>query len=446
MTRRAALILLLWQPGLDSSAGATEFAGQRTFGAAATRGAFLSRGAGARPAGLGSSFTAVADDASAMAWNPAGLGQLSSLSVVAQHDFASEDIALSSLAIAVPVGEMVAGCSVAMVSYGTLEYRDASGAWTGEGSMTDGAVTQGWSFRNPAWLGGLGWSGVAVEVIQEAMATALLGVSVGTLVPFESGVTFGVSVLHLGPRVDGATLPGAFRVGTAYHTGPVHGVMDLSYGLADHLTDWGAGVEWRPVPQVSARAGWRQEGRGQGIGGARGITGGFGARLGRFRLDYAYVPFGDLVTTHRLSVEYRMPGVLRPAKLAPPPAPVTTTPVGKPPVRRREPTTKVMPALPGADADGVSLKQPAVVPVRPAGTSATTATDPSPRMEPAGDAGASTPFEDGPKMDPLLPPPAELESPGGDVEGLRGGGRSGAGRPGTGAAGVDPDAPLRGGR
>lgn len=437
-TRVAGLLLLL--SGLTAVARASEFTGQRTFGAATTRGAYLARGMGARPAALGSAFTAVSDDASAMAWNPAGLGQMSSLSVVAQHDLATEGISISSLSAAMPLGESVAAFSVAMVSYGTLEYRDATGAPAGEGSLTDGAATQGWGFRNPAWLGGLGWSGVAVEVVQEAWATALLGVSAGTLVPLDGGWTFGASVLHLGPRVDGMSLPRAFRLGSAYHTGPVNGVVDLSYGLADHLMTLGAGVEWRPLPWAFARAGWRQEGRGQGLAGSRGVTAGFGARFERIGVDYAYQPFGDLATMHRISLEYRLPGGPRPARVPPP---VVTKPL---PPKRREPVVKVMPAAGGAEIEGISLKPGTGTPLRTGAISATThatagavhiapPSSATPAVEP--DAG------NGPAVDPLLPPPTELETPPDADEGLRGGGRRGGSRPG---ADGSPDAPLRGGR
>src|SRR6185503_1676844 len=64
---------------------APALAGELT-SAKSVRAAFLSRGAGARPMSMGEAYTAVADDASAASWNPAGLGQLDSLSAVAMYD------------------------------------------------------------------------------------------------------------------------------------------------------------------------------------------------------------------------------------------------------------------------------------------------------------------------------------------------------------------------
>jgi hypothetical protein len=47
--------------------------------------AFLKIGAGARPAALGDAFTAVADDANAAVWNPAGLARLPRPEIVGTH-------------------------------------------------------------------------------------------------------------------------------------------------------------------------------------------------------------------------------------------------------------------------------------------------------------------------------------------------------------------------
>ena len=47
---------------------------------------FLKIGVGGRPAGMGEAFVAVADDASALYWNPAGLARLTSPEAIAMHN------------------------------------------------------------------------------------------------------------------------------------------------------------------------------------------------------------------------------------------------------------------------------------------------------------------------------------------------------------------------
>jgi len=78
-----ALILLLCMGDIIEAATVRE---SLMYGPENTRGAFLLRGMGARAVGMGEAFTAVADDATAISWNPGGLGQLNSPEVIAMYD------------------------------------------------------------------------------------------------------------------------------------------------------------------------------------------------------------------------------------------------------------------------------------------------------------------------------------------------------------------------
>ncbi len=69
-------------------------------------GEFLAIGVGARPQAMGASFTAIADDATAVYWNPAGMGQLEypGLALMHSEQFAGE-INYDFAGIALPFGE-----------------------------------------------------------------------------------------------------------------------------------------------------------------------------------------------------------------------------------------------------------------------------------------------------------------------------------------------------
>ena len=70
----ASLALLSLIVLVPSSALATKYAG-----------AFMVDGGGARPLGMGSAFVAVADDASATFWNPAGLADQEKRQIMLMH-------------------------------------------------------------------------------------------------------------------------------------------------------------------------------------------------------------------------------------------------------------------------------------------------------------------------------------------------------------------------
>ncbi len=64
---------------------------------------FLKIGIGARAMGMGESFVAVADDASALYWNPAGLTNLSSISLSINHSQWFADISHDFIGLAIPI-------------------------------------------------------------------------------------------------------------------------------------------------------------------------------------------------------------------------------------------------------------------------------------------------------------------------------------------------------
>lgn len=294
---RGLVLLLLLTPVARASAPVSS----ETF--AFTRGAFLARGMAARPVGMGEAFTAVADDASALSWNPGGLGQLSRLSAVAMYDAAGNDVNVTYAAAALPVGEAVAGVSLTAISYGSYDLRDLNGMRTGSESAQDLAVSAGVAFPNPPGIGG--WTGFAIERVGEAVGGGLFGGNAGGIIPASEAVRIGWAVRHLGPAVGGYSLPASAVGGISWQATPaVRLALDGGYGLTAKQPLAAAGVEFVPWPVLALRAGYKFAGGAQGLTGITGVTAGAGFRLGRLGLDYAYQPFGDLALSHRVALVY----------------------------------------------------------------------------------------------------------------------------------------------
>lgn len=118
-------------------------------------GAFLRQDAGARGAALGGAGTAVADDASSLLWNPAGLARLTKPEVQATHAVLFEDTSLDFAAGAVPLkrwGTVAAG--YLLQSSGGFERRSTPNETPTTFSIGQSALLAGWgrSWELPASL------------------------------------------------------------------------------------------------------------------------------------------------------------------------------------------------------------------------------------------------------------------------------------------------------
>ena len=179
------------------------------------RSAFMSRAVSARPVGMGEAFTAVADDASAISWNPAGMAGIGAISAVAMYD-SSEEIKVSYVAAALPAGPVTAGVSVSLVDLGEYDLRNDVGLKTSTEKLSGFAIGAGAAKDGLSLLNG-GSAGAGVELVKDpadgAMAFAL---NAGALVPAWAGSRFGLAILHLGPAKDGFSLPAVVKLGGSW--------------------------------------------------------------------------------------------------------------------------------------------------------------------------------------------------------------------------------------
>ncbi len=283
--------------------GLSDVADAETFGF--RRGAFLANAFGARPAGMGEAFTALADDAMAVNLNPGGLGQLKSKQVVATYDKSVQGLGLYHAALGMPVAGGVAGMSVAALDYGSYEVRDLSGREQGTESAMDMAFGVSYAMANARLLPVPGWSGATVELVQEAVGGLLAAVSLGGVLPMRTGFSVGWAVQHLGLPADGFSPPLLFKGGVAISAGPGAVVCaDLGYGAAEKTAWLSVGGEAQVGGILTVRAGYRQDFQDQGLGPLAGLGLGGGLRVGHLGLDYAYLPRGELGSSHRMSLSY----------------------------------------------------------------------------------------------------------------------------------------------
>ena len=169
---------------------------------------FLKIGPGARVDSLGGAFGAIANDVTAIYWNPAGLSQLTATSVSGTHTVWLADTRYNFLAFATPIekvgtlGASVTVLSVPDMEITTLAKPDGTGLWF---SAWDAAVSMAYSRQLYEKESGIKLSlGLNAKYIHQQIhreSATGMAIDVGTL--YHTGwnsLRIGMCFSNFGPR------------------------------------------------------------------------------------------------------------------------------------------------------------------------------------------------------------------------------------------------------
>lgn len=277
----------------------------------------LSFGIGARASGMGEAMGAIADDTSAIYWNPAGLGFIQNMQIMAAHYQLYPDISNGCyhnfMGGIMPLGKNngVVGSGIIYLSQGDypiMKDYDGLGALeqTGECHARDIAwiVSYGRMFeKNMAIGGGIKYIDSKLYTDHDGHAMAIdLGVlarDVG-----RKGLSVGVSLTNYGDRIyyqgkaQADALPLALRLGLGYRVNDkLLLAADLNQQIHDKYIGINLGIEGYLMNNFIVRAGYFDKGAG-----LKGITYGFGVPCGRHRFDFANTPGGDLGRINKMTM------------------------------------------------------------------------------------------------------------------------------------------------
>lgn len=306
----AALLALASSPG--TSADFTSAAKGTTVGG------FLKLGAGARAAGMGEAYSAVADEASALYWNPAGMTRIQSKSAVFMHAAYVASSYFDYASFAQNLGRYGAwGIGTQFFSAGSIPQTDASGATVGNFTPNDLAVSAGYAYRLQDFqffddiddfAFGIGFKYIQSRILATAK-TAAVDFGLLSRPYFDERFRFAATVSNIGSgmtyETQSARLPLAFRLGTSCR------IFDAWLASADLVAPNdnnvypAVGTEYRfpvgPAVRLSGRAGYDFRSLGD-IDGLAGPSLGLGLQLGKLGFDYGFSPLGAVGQAHRASI------------------------------------------------------------------------------------------------------------------------------------------------
>jgi len=281
-------------------------------------GAFLKNGIGVRPISMGKAFVAVADDANAGYWNPAGLSLLNITQLSAMYsnpmNYALgdnpgvKDIGYHTVSLAFPMGFGSLGLNMAYLSVGNIEeVIDATGP-TGK-TFDDkelGVIASYASSITEHIHLGVNLKFISQQIWDDKGSG--MGLDLGALYEPVYNLTFGLMLQDLiEPKIklleDGETysIPRKIKLGVSYRLMDdrvlVATGIDKASGRSAKLH---FGTEVEPMKDLALRAGYTTD-TGE-------ISAGVGVRVSVIQLDYGF-GFLDLGSTHRISLTASLPSL-----------------------------------------------------------------------------------------------------------------------------------------
>jgi hypothetical protein len=262
---------------------------------------FLKIGVGAKAIAMGEAFAGVADDPSAIYWNPAGLTRLGTAQFLAAQNFWLEDMSLQFLsgAFNTPFGHV--GAAITYSSVGDIPGYDVNGIRTSDYKAYDAAVHLAYARTFVPTFS----AGAALKIIQQKIEVEKAGgfaLDIGALItlPSVTGLSLGGAIQNLGPGIkfieESNPLPLTLKAGGAYAFKDFTLAADFNMPR-DSEFRLNLGGQYVLKQMLALRAGFNT---------ANSITAGLGVMWKKFAFDYAFVPYENLNSTHRIAVVFSM--------------------------------------------------------------------------------------------------------------------------------------------
>jgi len=271
--------------------------------------ATLKAGVGARPLGMGGAFTAIADNADAPYWNPAGLGSLNKNEITTMQTKLSTDADHYYVSYVRPAWGGTLGISWIQIGLGSITETSKEV----DPDTNEVINLSVFSYFSNAYLVSYGRElndrvsvGLTAKYLTSDMTDISGGqghgysVTPGLLLRFPNKWKLGLKIDELLNQQSWGTgtteqVPPKLRLGLAYHS-PNPGLFAIDIGQilkSGYAAEAAVGYEWAS-DGLSLRLGYSDGG----------LTAGAGFESGHTRVDYAYVTQRDLSkeNVHRVSL------------------------------------------------------------------------------------------------------------------------------------------------
>ncbi len=265
---------------------------------------FLNVGVSARSEAMGGAYSAIADDASAVTINPAGMVQVKKSQVSVMHNESLLDINQEYFSYVTNWGNKAFGTNLIYVDYGTQMFKDENDA----GTSTFKPKSYALSFAYSAYASKVLSYGVAIKYVKMDIGVdnyedSTFAVDLGLLYkPHPKGWRMGAVLSHLGGGLtlykEEDPLPLTFKIATAYEWDNIPLLASFDwYMIKEENPEYHFGAQYTISDIVPVRLGYSSQSDLD-----NGFSYGIGLVQDQFALDYAFIPAGEMDDTHRFSL------------------------------------------------------------------------------------------------------------------------------------------------
>ena len=261
---------------------------------------FLKIGVGARATALGEAYTALVNDASALYWNPAALAEVENSELFAAYNSYLLGVTQGYIAFLFPSLDGSFGIGLNYMDIGKMEGYDVDKSGNpvaiGDFRATSSHISLGYGRKlSKGWSLGISL-GPLSDKIRDDTKNSFVG-TVGILKQLGKNCRIGWVAQNIGNRLGEDPFPLTFKAGLAGKISSLTLSGEICFPR-DNDVYVCVGGEWNLTKLFSLRIGYTEE-RDEGSG----FSVGAGFKMEKFTFDYAFIPFGDLGNTHRVSLK-----------------------------------------------------------------------------------------------------------------------------------------------
>ncbi len=273
---------------------------------AATTMDFLNFSIGGKAVAMGEAFVGLADDTSSIFWNPAGLPSIKNMQFMVMHNIWLMDSMYDFAGGVIRLGKGTLGIAGYYYSLPDIEIVNNNGEVIDTAKINDIAGSLSYAMTINPKLN----IGANVKFVQSTIYTKSatgFAADVGGIYKISDTMALGIVARNLGPTVTYDVLPQNLPM-----TIIAGGLIKLAFGnskisvTADYVSpiegnsEVNIGADYPLNAMSSVRAGYHlgKEKRTYSLG--------LGLNIGTLSIDYAFVPYENITSTHRISLSYKM--------------------------------------------------------------------------------------------------------------------------------------------